>query len=234
MNRPGRHAGVDAVGHRRRTASRLRRRSASTTASISASSCEAAVTQHTPAPSVLVVVGNQPGPGDRFAAGVSTLAHRVDRGRARGRPSPTPKCGREARGVSSSLAPLSQSAGSPSRRRAAAAGPWALPRRRRARTEGRRAFHEVLVQIEECSLCAAPSPSPLWAWSARIHLDDNGVALATARAHARAAHGCRPSGADPRHARPRALRRRGGGIGCAAICSGGGQGDAVIVEVNAG
>jgi acetyl-CoA C-acetyltransferase len=28
------------------------------------------------------------------------------------------------------------------------------------------------------------------------------------------------------------LRRRGGGIGCAAICSGGGQGDAMIVEVN--
>ncbi|MDQ4048647.1 MAG: acetyl-CoA C-acetyltransferase [Actinomycetota bacterium] len=28
------------------------------------------------------------------------------------------------------------------------------------------------------------------------------------------------------------LRRRGGGIGCAAICSGGGQGDAVILEVN--
>lgn len=30
------------------------------------------------------------------------------------------------------------------------------------------------------------------------------------------------------------LRRRGGGMGCAAICSGGGQGDAVIVEVNGG
>jgi acetyl-CoA C-acetyltransferase len=28
------------------------------------------------------------------------------------------------------------------------------------------------------------------------------------------------------------LRRRGGGKGCAAICSGGGQGDAVIIEVN--
>jgi acetyl-CoA C-acetyltransferase len=27
------------------------------------------------------------------------------------------------------------------------------------------------------------------------------------------------------------LRRRGGGLGCAAICSGGGQGDAMIVEV---
>jgi acetyl-CoA C-acetyltransferase len=28
------------------------------------------------------------------------------------------------------------------------------------------------------------------------------------------------------------LRRRGGGLGCAAICSGGGQGDAVLVEVD--
>jgi acetyl-CoA C-acetyltransferase len=27
------------------------------------------------------------------------------------------------------------------------------------------------------------------------------------------------------------LRRRGGGIGCAAICSGGGQGDAVLIRV---
>lgn len=30
------------------------------------------------------------------------------------------------------------------------------------------------------------------------------------------------------------LRRRGGGVGCAAICSGGGQGDAVIVSVSGG
>jgi len=30
----------------------------------------------------------------------------------------------------------------------------------------------------------------------------------------------------------RELQRRGGGLGVAAICSGGGQGDAVIVEVN--
>jgi acetyl-CoA C-acetyltransferase len=30
------------------------------------------------------------------------------------------------------------------------------------------------------------------------------------------------------------LRRRGGGLGCAAICSGGGQGDAVILEVTPG
>jgi acetyl-CoA C-acetyltransferase len=30
------------------------------------------------------------------------------------------------------------------------------------------------------------------------------------------------------------LRRRGGGKGCAAICSGGGQGDAVVVDVAGG
>ena len=30
------------------------------------------------------------------------------------------------------------------------------------------------------------------------------------------------------------LRRRGGGLGVAAICSGGGQGDAMILEVNGG
>jgi acetyl-CoA C-acetyltransferase len=30
------------------------------------------------------------------------------------------------------------------------------------------------------------------------------------------------------------LRRRGGGLGCAAICSGGGQGDAIVLEVNGG
>jgi acetyl-CoA C-acetyltransferase len=30
------------------------------------------------------------------------------------------------------------------------------------------------------------------------------------------------------------LRRRGGGLGVAAICSGGGQGDAMVIEVNGG
>ncbi len=30
------------------------------------------------------------------------------------------------------------------------------------------------------------------------------------------------------------LKRRGGGLGCAAICSGGGQGDAILIEVNGG
>jgi acetyl-CoA C-acetyltransferase len=30
------------------------------------------------------------------------------------------------------------------------------------------------------------------------------------------------------------LRRRGGGLGCAAICSGGGQGDALLIQVNGG
>ena len=30
------------------------------------------------------------------------------------------------------------------------------------------------------------------------------------------------------------LQRRGGGLGAAAFCAGGGQGDAVIIEVNGG
>jgi acetyl-CoA C-acetyltransferase len=30
------------------------------------------------------------------------------------------------------------------------------------------------------------------------------------------------------------LRRRGGGLGCVAICSGGGQGDAILIQVNGG
>ena len=32
----------------------------------------------------------------------------------------------------------------------------------------------------------------------------------------------------------RELRRRGGGLGCVAICSGGGQGDAMLIQVNGG
>ncbi|HEU4393456.1 MAG TPA: hypothetical protein VFR04_07470 [Solirubrobacterales bacterium] len=30
------------------------------------------------------------------------------------------------------------------------------------------------------------------------------------------------------------LQRRGGGLGVSAICSGGGQGDAIVIEVNGG
>ncbi len=39
------------------------------------------------------------------------------------------------------------------------------------------------------------------------------------------------SGARVIGALVRELQRRGGGLGCAAICSGGGQGDAIFVEV---
>jgi len=42
------------------------------------------------------------------------------------------------------------------------------------------------------------------------------------------------SGARILGALVRELRRRGGGLGVAAICSGGGQGDALVVEVNGG
>jgi len=49
---------------------------------------------------------------------------------------------------------------------------------------------------------------------------------AVARGHPIGASGARTLGSLALE-----LRRRGGGIGCAAICSGGGQGDAVLIEV---
>src|SRR5690348_3513566 len=45
----------------------------------------------------------------------------------------------------------------------------------------------VRSRSKNAALCAGTVPSPLWASSARIHLDNNGVALATARADRRAA-----------------------------------------------
>ena len=50
-------------------------------------------------------------------------------------------------------------------------------------------------------------------------------------ARSRIGHPIGASGARILGALVHELRRRGGGLGCAAICSGGGQGDAVIVEV---
>ncbi len=59
----------------------------------------------------------------------------------------------------------------------------------------------------------------------RVNVNGGAVALG----HPIGASGARILGALVQE-----LRRRGGGLGCAAICSGGGQGDAMIVEVNAG
>jgi acetyl-CoA C-acetyltransferase len=59
----------------------------------------------------------------------------------------------------------------------------------------------------------------------RVNVNGGAVALG----HPIGASGARILGALVQE-----LRRRGGGLGCAAICSGGGQGDAVVVEVNAG
>jgi acetyl-CoA C-acetyltransferase len=59
----------------------------------------------------------------------------------------------------------------------------------------------------------------------RVNVNGGAVALG----HPIGASGARILGALVQE-----LRRRGGGLGCAAICSGGGQGDAVIVEVNGG
>jgi acetyl-CoA C-acetyltransferase len=65
-----------------------------------------------------------------------------------------------------------------------------------------------------------------------LDIDENNVNVnggAIALGHPIGASGARIVGALVHE-----LRRRGGGLGCAAICSGGGQGDAIVVEVNGG
>jgi acetyl-CoA C-acetyltransferase len=65
-----------------------------------------------------------------------------------------------------------------------------------------------------------------------LEIDDEKVNVnggAIALGHPIGASGARITGALIHE-----LRRRGGGLGVAAICSGGGQGDAIVVEVNGG
>ena len=64
-----------------------------------------------------------------------------------------------------------------------------------------------------------------------LDLDEDKVNVnggAVALGHPIGASGARVIGALARE-----LKRRGGGLGCAAICSGGGQGDAILIEVAA-
>src|ERR1700761_8807531 len=66
----------------------------------------------------------------------------------------------------------------------------------------------VRSRSKNAALCAGVLPSPLWASSARIHLDDNGVALAAARADRRTAQAAAPTAqlVDERAEDPRAGR----------------------------
>jgi acetyl-CoA C-acetyltransferase len=59
----------------------------------------------------------------------------------------------------------------------------------------------------------------------RVNVNGGGIAVG----HPIGASGARIVGALVHE-----LRRRGGGLGVAAICSGGGQGDAIVIEVNGG
>ncbi len=72
---------------------------------------------------------------------------------------------------------------------------------------------------------ALASIDTLWIAPERVNVNGGAIALG----HPIGASGARIIGALVLE-----LRRRGGGIGCAAICSGGGQGDAIVVEVNGG
>ena len=76
-------------------------------------------------------------------------------------------------------------------------------------------------------------PSPRWRCNSirMLGIDEDKVNVnggAVALGHPIGASGARILGALVHE-----LRRRGGGLGCAAICSGGGQGDAVILKVHA-
>ena len=76
-------------------------------------------------------------------------------------------------------------------------------------------------------------PSPRWrstrsGCSASTRTRSTSTAARSPSGHPIGASGARILGALVHE-----LRRRGGGLGCAAICSGGGQGDAVILKVHA-
>ncbi len=66
----------------------------------------------------------------------------------------------------------------------------------------------VRSRSKNAALCAGALPSPLWASSARIHLDDHGVALAAARADRRAAQAA-AAPAQLEHERAEDARARG-------------------------
>ena len=81
-----------------------------------------------------------------------------------------------------------------------------------------------------CSRSTKPSPpsgSPRWPiWASRPHVTNvNGGAIALG-------HPIGMSGNRLALTLLHELRRRGGGLGAAALCGGGGQGDALVVRVN--
>jgi len=83
-----------------------------------------------------------------------------------------------------------------------------------------------LFEINEAfASVALNSMRMLGADESRVNVNGGAIALG---------HPIGASGARILMALTNELRRRGGGLGVAAICSGGGQGDAMIVEVNGG
>ena len=100
------------------------------------------------------------------------------------------------------------------------------PPRRRSRRPGLKAEDIDLWEINEAfASVTLNSIRMLGIDEDRVNVNGGAVALG----HPIGASGARILGSLVLE-----LRRRGGGLGCAAICSGGGQGDAVIVEVNGG
>ncbi|MDX6583873.1 MAG: acetyl-CoA C-acetyltransferase, partial [Solirubrobacterales bacterium] len=81
-----------------------------------------------------------------------------------------------------------------------------------------------LLEINEAFASQAIAVNRQMGWdTSKVNVNGGAIALG----HPIGASGSRIVGALVHE-----LRRRGGGLGCAAICSGGGQGDAIIIEVN--
>ena len=97
------------------------------------------------------------------------------------------------------------------------------PRRRRSRQAGLSVDDIDLFEINEAfASVALNSMRMLGVDEAKVNVNGGAIALG---------HPIGASGARILMTLVNELRRRGGGLGCAAICSGGGQGDAMIVEV---
>ena len=102
-------------------------------------------------------------------------------------------------------------------------GPRRRPRSRRSRRSARQPGDVEIWEINEAfASVALNSIRMLGIDEDKVNVNGGAIALG----HPIGASGGRIIGALVHE-----LQRRGGGLGCAAICSGGGQGDAILVEV---
>ena len=198
-----------------------------------------------------------PGRGDRPGDGQGTQGRHGRRGRRGPAPRHLARDARQAPRAWSARRARTR----PATRRASttAAARWCCPREEWAAANGKEALAEIVAHAQSANdfayLATTPAsaakkalekaglqPGDIDLWEINeafasvtlnsirmLGIDEDRVNVnggAVALGHPIGASGARILGALVHE-----LRRRGGGLGCAAICSGGGQGDAVIVKV---